>query len=368
MRSEELRPHPALDPDKPRRDHIIVYCRRKPGGKGLFLRAGVITPLPDESAVRVNSSRIPLDPERSRLLNFLTENSGATVPADRIASEMGAERFSGKKLSVQIAGLRRVLADDLKDASRDSAVIQGKYGVGYRFGDVDPTIRFDHPTGRIVEAEQIGMLDGRIMYYPENQNVIVNNVLIQLREQAGRLLQALHDDVGLPVPIETIAKRISPDLPPTRNAVDILLNRLRNNIEPDPENPIFIHTDRGFGYRLGEIDEEKAQQFYLLGDKIKFARHHPYLEVNGVKKILTRREHKLLFFMFEHQGQTLSRELLLREALTDDTASEHNVDLGIDKLRRKIEPDPQHPALIFTIPDEGYRMGKVDESPTSSHV
>ncbi|MCU0492584.1 MAG: helix-turn-helix domain-containing protein, partial [Chloroflexaceae bacterium] len=34
------------------------------------------------------------------------------------------------------------------------------------------------------------------------------------------------------------------------NAIDALIYRLRQRIEPDPTNPRYIVTQRGFGYKL----------------------------------------------------------------------------------------------------------------------
>jgi two-component system, OmpR family, response regulator MtrA len=38
------------------------------------------------------------------------------------------------------------------------------------------------------------------------------------------------------------------------NLIEAAIARLRRKIEPDPENPIYIHTVRGTGYRLGDRD------------------------------------------------------------------------------------------------------------------
>ena len=37
----------------------------------------------------------------------------------------------------------------------------------------------------------------------------------------------------------------------TPRSVDVYVRRIREKIEPDPENPRYIHNDRGFGYRFG---------------------------------------------------------------------------------------------------------------------
>ncbi|MBO5015087.1 MAG: winged helix-turn-helix transcriptional regulator, partial [Bacteroidaceae bacterium] len=36
------------------------------------------------------------------------------------------------------------------------------------------------------------------------------------------------------------------------NTLTVYIKRLREKIEPDPQNPKYIHTVRGIGYRLGE--------------------------------------------------------------------------------------------------------------------
>ena len=36
--------------------------------------------------------------------------------------------------------------------------------------------------------------------------------------------------------------------------IDVHINKLRQKIEPDPANPVYIETVRGFGYRFAEMD------------------------------------------------------------------------------------------------------------------
>lgn len=38
--------------------------------------------------------------------------------------------------------------------------------------------------------------------------------------------------------------------------IDVHINKLRQKIEPDPSNPVFIETVRGFGYRFAEMDAD----------------------------------------------------------------------------------------------------------------
>ena len=69
------------------------------------------------------------------------------------------------------------------------------------------------------------------------------------------------------------------------------------------------------------------------------------------------REFKLLRYLIEHPGATVSRDELLNEvwgynALT----TTRTVDVHISSLRQKIEDDPRHPQSIVTIHGFGYKF------------
>lgn len=74
---------------------------------------------------------------------------------------------------------------------------------------------------------------------------------------------------------------------------------------------------------------------------------------------LTPTEFRLLAFLARHPGQVLSRDQLLEnvwgysaEAIDDKTVTVH-----IRRLRTKIEPDPEAPTIVLTVPGLGYRLG-----------
>jgi len=83
------------------------------------------------------------------------------------------------------------------------------------------------------------------------------------------------------------------------------------------------------------------------------------LERSGALSIeLSRREVDILLCLHKHQHRPVSRQELLKDvwgyANTDiDTRT---VDIHINKLRKKIEPDPEHPVHLVTIRKEGYRL------------
>ena len=63
----------------------------------------------------------------------------------------------------------------------------------------------------------------------------------------------------------------------------------------------------------------------------------------------------LLKALSDHPNRVLSRERILNLSGHDDwDPFDRSVDLRIMRLRKKIEPDPEHPRFIRTIRNEGY--------------
>jgi DNA-binding winged helix-turn-helix (wHTH) protein len=92
------------------------------------------------------------------------------------------------------------------------------------------------------------------------------------------------------------------------------------------------------------IDEEK-RQVYVEGQLITN---------------LSAREYKLLVYFKQCEGQTRSRQEIVLEGFQEETYNEFNdqdrVNNAIKRLREKIEPDPQNPQFIITVPGQGYQF------------
>ncbi|MBN3809028.1 response regulator transcription factor [Paraburkholderia sp. Ac-20347] len=65
-------------------------------------------------------------------------------------------------------------------------------------------------------------------------------------------------------------------------------------------------------------------------------------------------EFRLLQAFLEHADTVLSREDLLALVDPDSEAFDRSIDSQVSRLRRKLEPDPRHPALLKTIWGSGY--------------
>ncbi len=76
----------------------------------------------------------------------------------------------------------------------------------------------------------------------------------------------------------------------------------------------------------------------------------------GVELSLSALEYRLLLTFLNHRGELLTRDRLLDELweLGGDYVNDNTLTVYIKRLREKIEPDPQAPALIRTVRGKGY--------------
>jgi two-component system KDP operon response regulator KdpE len=79
--------------------------------------------------------------------------------------------------------------------------------------------------------------------------------------------------------------------------------------------------------------------------------------VRGEPVQLTRTQFALLACFVRHPGRLLTHRAIVAEVWGDpDAAAADNLRVQISQLRKRIEPDPRHPALIVTEPGLGYRF------------
>lgn len=73
---------------------------------------------------------------------------------------------------------------------------------------------------------------------------------------------------------------------------------------------------------------------------------------------ITTAEYKLLFVLFNHKGQVLTREQIITLAYGDDYAGyDRNIDSYIKRIRQKIEVNPKNPEILTTKYGTGYIFG-----------
>jgi DNA-binding response OmpR family regulator len=105
---------------------------------------------------------------------------------------------------------------------------------------------------------------------------------------------------------------------------------------------------------LRRTDGEKERlDFFEFGDvSVDFKKHEVVRA--GEKLHLTLSEYKVLKYLIEHRGETVTRDDLLDEAWEDAVVSPRTIDPHIVHLRKKIEKDPSNPEFIQSIRGIGY--------------
>ena len=81
---------------------------------------------------------------------------------------------------------------------------------------------------------------------------------------------------------------------------------------------------------------------------------HRLTDEGGGEVAMSPLEFDLLKAFAEHPNRPLSREQILNLNRRDWDPFDRSVDLRIMRLRKKVEPDPEHPRFIRTMRNEGY--------------
>ncbi len=109
------------------------------------------------------------------------------------------------------------------------------------------------------------------------------------------------------------------------------------------------------------VSTRPAPTDYRVGDIYLDTLAHR-VEVRGKEVNLTPREFDLLHLLVSNAGRALSRQHILDSVWgTDWFGDENVVEVFIRQLRRKVERDPEHPALIETVRGVGYRFSQDKE-------
>lgn len=81
------------------------------------------------------------------------------------------------------------------------------------------------------------------------------------------------------------------------------------------------------------------------------------VRLDGKEVALTPTEYNLLKAFITYRGRILTRQHLIKEVWgAYGRARIHSLHVYIAQLRQKIEPDPEHPRIILSIPGVGYRF------------
>ncbi len=107
--------------------------------------------------------------------------------------------------------------------------------------------------------------------------------------------------------------------------------------------------------RLSSTDSgQTARAKMTVGDlSVDFVQH--VVTMQGKEVVLTPIEYRLLSYLIQNAGRIVTHDLLLEYVWGTEYAGEsHLLQVNMNRLRRKIEPDAAHPRYILTKVGVGY--------------
>ena len=114
--------------------------------------------------------------------------------------------------------------------------------------------RFEH-TGR--PDKQLVTVDDRLQVDLQRRDVIVEGERINLRPTEYRLLNVLIQNAGWVVPHETLLTKVwGHEYINDNHLLRLYVTYLRKKIEPNPNEPRYIFTERGLGYRFVDFRQD----------------------------------------------------------------------------------------------------------------
>lgn len=98
---------------------------------------------------------------------------------------------------------------------------------------------------------------GTIQVYPEDYRVTKNGQEISLTKKEFLLLLYLMKRKNRIIDRDRLLEQLWPeDIYGQSRTVDVHISHLREKIEDDPKNPVYLKTIRGFGYQFVELQHE----------------------------------------------------------------------------------------------------------------
>lgn len=113
---------------------------------------------------------------------------------------------------------------------------------------------------------------------------------------------------------------------------------------------------------LAQIQANNASQTRIVMAGLEVDLSQRLVSLHGQIVQLTPTEYDLLKVFITHRGKIVTRQMLLQMVWGEHAPSRlHSLHVYIAQLRRKIEPDINHPYFILTIPGIGYRFREETE-------
>lgn len=110
-------------------------------------------------------------------------------------------------------------------------------------------------------------------------------------------------------------------------------------------------------FRLAQRGKSLVGEGRIEFDQIVIDRDQRTVTVDGQQVELTRKEFDLLVLLAQEPGRVFDREELFRQVWSSDyVGKSRTVDVHVQQLRSKIEPDPADPRYLITVRGVGYKF------------
>ena len=123
-----------------------------------------------------------------------------------------------------------------------------------------------------------------------------------------------------------------------------------------PASPAEVVSRVRANLRRRRIDAQAANLKYEFGDLVvDLSRRQVWF--HGERVDLTATEFEILRFLAAHPGWVYSRQQIMQQLWDGNFYGEtRSADVHIQRIRKKIEPDPRNPRYIQTVRGMGYRF------------
>ena len=110
-----------------------------------------------------------------------------------------------------------------------------------------------------------------------------------------------------------------------------------------------------YGYQPPMESEDAPLSF----DGLKLIPENYQVFYKGKEIVLTGKEFEILMLLAKNKGRVFSKEQIYDSVWNNEYVfDERNMTAYINKIRRKIEPDPAHPKYIITVWGVGYKFNE----------
>lgn len=116
----------------------------------------------------------------------------------------------------------------------------------------------------------------------------------------------------------------------------------------------FRQLMKEYGYQLPMDSSNETSLFF---DGLELIPENYQVFRCGKEIVLTGKEFEILMLLAQNKGRVFSKEQIYDAVWNNEYVfDDRNMTAYINKIRRKIEPDPAHPRYIITVWGVGYKF------------